>query len=70
MTVNIWNGTHRCEVCGAIWRLNEPTPSVAGTLGREPSWTLVSSKALQCCDNAEFPPLVSLPIPGVEDPKP
>jgi hypothetical protein len=34
--------THRCKVCGALWRLWDC------------SWSLVSAKAGECCDNAEM----------------
>lgn len=50
--------THKCKVCGALWRYNEEG---AG------SWTLRSSACGSCCDNAAMgdqiePIRVTLPI--------
>lgn len=42
-------GTHRCKVCGAIWRrwtADEQPP--------EGGWTLYSSTCGKCCDNVEM----------------
>lgn len=39
------DATHRCKVCGALWRWN--TPSVV----RDGSWSLVSATCGKCCDN-------------------
>lgn len=50
--------THKCKVCGALWRYNEEG---AG------SWTLRSPTCGSCCDNALMgdqiePITVTLPI--------
>jgi hypothetical protein len=38
--------THRCKVCGALWRLNDPTE-----VQPEGSWSLASEACGRCCDN-------------------
>lgn len=40
--------THRCKVCGALWRRCEPgeTPGIDGV-----RWSLASEKCGKCCDN-------------------
>lgn len=60
--------THRCKICGALWRLNAadpvnfppPHPFANG------SWTLVSISCGKCCDNVEMgtqiEPLASEPV--------
>ena len=50
--------THKCKVCGALWRYNEVGVS---------SWTLRSPTCGSCCDNALMgdqiePITVTLPI--------
>lgn len=49
--------THRCKICGALWRLNPPSyPNHCGPEGcrvcREESWSLTSPTCEKCCDNA------------------
>lgn len=36
--------THRCRICGALWRLNDPEPSQpkGSPLRRDASWTCVT----------------------------
>lgn len=43
--------THRCKVCGALWKLWEPGEALPGDEG---SWSLVFGKAGKCCDNVEM----------------
>lgn len=64
--------THRCQECGAYWRLNQPlstrdTGMKPGYPLHRASWTLISKTCGECCDNAEFPPLEALPIEGIDD---
>lgn len=40
------SATHRCKVCGAKWRANEPMPGMS-----DGSWSLVSARCGPCCDN-------------------
>lgn len=40
--------THRCKVCGALWKLWEPGEASPGDEG---SWSLVSARCGKCCDN-------------------
>lgn len=39
--------SHRCTICGAMWRVLTPKD-----FGGAISWTLVSSFCGACCDNA------------------
>jgi hypothetical protein len=41
--------THKCKVCGALWRLHLPSDTNPWS-----SWQLVSEKCGACCDNADM----------------
>lgn len=45
--------THRCKVCGALWRLNPGQPSKYPPTHpfHDGTWTLVSATCGKCCDN-------------------
>jgi hypothetical protein len=49
--------THRCKICGALWKLWQtgeagPGQNISGVPGRgSGGWTLVSSTCEKCCDN-------------------
>lgn len=48
--------THRCKVCGALWRLNPAlAPEATGMPATYPlhfeTWSLVSASCGKCCDN-------------------
>lgn len=42
--------THRCKVCGTLWRKNPPAPPVFPT----ESWTSMTDERGACCDNVEM----------------
>jgi hypothetical protein len=43
--------THRCKVCGALWRFNPPDPG--DTLFPRGSWTVQTPAVMgACCDQA------------------
>lgn len=57
--------THRCRICGALWRLWEPGEALPGDSG---SWSFLPDggpeKPGKCCDNAEMGEQIER-IPGI-----
>ena len=48
--------THRCKVCGALWRLWTREENEASGLAKmsgfeDGSWSLIGEKCGECCDN-------------------
>lgn len=63
--------THRCQECGAYWRLNQPlctrdTGLKPGYPLHRPSWTLISKTCGKCCDLGDMLTVVALPIKGID----
>jgi hypothetical protein len=56
MTWKSEDATHRCKVCGALWRLCKGEPDKYRDLPADyplshDSWSLVSPTCGKCCDN-------------------
>lgn len=67
------DATHKCVVCHARWRLNQPlsardTGMKPGYPLHRPSWTLVSATCGECCDMEAMdgPNIQPLPIDGID----
>lgn len=47
--------THRCKVCGALWRLWEPSPELTAAGQPDGSWSVLTPNSMRsCCDSGNM----------------
>lgn len=59
--------THRCKICGALWRLWQPGEAKAGDDG---SWSLISPTCGKCCDNVAMGDQIEALAAPIKEPQP